>query len=120
MRKIDKADNICLLYNCSECCNPVKINSLRLITERDNLPFIELKEMLILEKYPDRVKLKSYHCSYFNHKTGLCDNYSMRPEICQNTKCLAFQTTDRKKQLAIIKHIKTEKFIRIIFNKQEV
>ncbi|MCK5511130.1 YkgJ family cysteine cluster protein [Candidatus Parcubacteria bacterium] len=114
MKKIIDTNNICLRLGCSECCNPVKINSRQFIcAKKDKLPFVELGEIFIPEMHSDYIKLKTYRCVYFNSQTGLCDNYFNRPAICQNTKCLAFQTTDRKKQIKIIENIKSENFFRI-------
>lgn len=103
--------NPCLKYNCSYCCNPVKINCLANVVI--HLPFVEMKEIIIPLEYIETVRLKTYHCINFNLKTGLCKDYLNRPEICRNTQCLLFQTGTVQKQKIIVNKIKSEKFIRI-------
>lgn len=106
---MDMTNNICIKYQCSECCNPVKIS---LCQSLPNLhPFIFNNEILISENNIDYAKLRSYRCSHYNSKTGLCDDYLNRPEICKNTRCLAFYTNDNQEQFDIINQIKLEKFI---------
>lgn len=110
---IGSINNICLQYGCSVCCNPVKINSCRLMGELNKAPFIDLGHMLISVKHPGSIRLKSYKCLNFNPQTGLCRDYFNRPDICRNTKCLAFDETSVEKQVDIIKRIKAEEFIKI-------
>ena len=114
MSAINRTDNLCLDYGCSECCNPVKINSWIIINARRELPFVDLNEIFIPEQHPDSVRLKTYKCHFFNPSTGLCDNYANRPNICRNTECFAFQIADKKKRLELIKFIQSEKFIKVL------
>ena len=110
--------SICLLHECSACCNPVKIDYRKFIcAEADLLPFIDRGEMLVPERNTDSIRLRSYNCMYLDQETGLCSDYFNRPAICRNTSCLAFYTADRKKQAEIIENIRTEKFLRISTNK---
>lgn len=112
MNKNDKLANICLLYDCHVCCNPVKIDSRQLISSIPNC-FVELENILVPIAHPDTIRLKTYRCLNFNQKTGLCNDYDNRPKICVNTKCTAFHTVRRKEQLKIINKLKSEKFLRI-------
>ncbi len=103
--------NICLLFGCSMCCNPVKINSRRLIDpERDKLPFVKLEGVLVPKSNPDTVRLKQYRCSNFNVKTGLCTDYDNRPNICRNTTCRAFDVIRYIDKKRIVEQIKEEQF----------
>lgn len=115
---MNKITNICLFYKCCNCCNPVKIDAKKMLSGENEYFFINLEEMLISEEHPDTVKLKTYQCINFNSKTGLCNDYENRPDICRNTKCLAFRTTDPKRQSEIIDKIKSEKFLRIALKKK--
>ncbi len=103
--------SICIAFNCSECCRPVKINSLRIISK--NLPFADNNEIFVPKEHPDTVRLKTYICDKFNQSTGKCDDYENRPDICRNTKCKAFETSDREEQARIIKEIKIAEFYHI-------
>ncbi len=106
--------NICLLFGCSMCCNPVKIDSRRLIgLERDKLPFIELEGILAPESNPDTIRLKQYYCTKFNAETGLCGDYENRPAICRNTKCRAFEVISYLDKKRIVEKIKEERFFEI-------
>lgn len=116
MNEISKIINICLFHKCNSCCNPVKIDARRPNSTNGYL-FIDLKEMLVPVEHPDTVKLKTYQCVNFNSKTGLCNDYENRPDICKNTTCPAFHTTDPRKQSEIIEKIKSEKFLRIVLKK---
>src|SRR3989339_189228 len=112
-------ENICLEFGCSECCNPVKISrGMGAIFERGNL-FIKLDMILVPESHPDSVKLVSFSCNNFDSCSGLCRDYFNRPKICRNTKCLAFNATNRGIQAEIVRNIKAEKFINIPFFKKE-
>ena len=105
-------ENPCLKYNCSQCCNPVKIDS-RKILDLKKLPFSETGEVVVPEGHPESVKLRTYKCSNFDSKNGLCKDYENRPEICRNTKCDAFDSDDDVKQKNAIEKNKSEKFIKI-------
>lgn len=105
--------NVCLLFGCSMCCNPVKISSKRIISSKDNLPFIELDGLLVLEAHPDTVRLKHYRCTKFNPVTGLCTDYQNRPNICRNTTCSVFDVKERADMQAIMNKINNERFIKI-------
>lgn len=107
-------DNICLRYGCSECCNPVKINSRILInSENKELPFVELGDIFVPISHPDSVRLRTYSCHFFNCETGLCNDYFNRPDICRNTKCAAFDEITESGQIEIINSIKREIFLKI-------
>lgn len=111
--------NICLLFECSMCCNPVKIDSRKIIlTETSGLPFVEMGGLLIPESHPDSIKLKQYKCVNFNPATGLCTDYFNRPQICRNTTCIAFGVSGKKDQERIICEIKNEKFFNVQINTQ--
>jgi len=110
MEKLNCLTSICLLHQCSICCNPVKIDFRRSI---NNDLFIDLEEILVPENHIDTIRLKSYQCINFNQNTGLCDDYHNRPVICKNTKCSAFNEDSRENQAEIIKIIKSKKFLRI-------
>lgn len=116
MNKINGITNICLFHKCCSCCNPVKINAKMLIGTSEYL-FIDLEKMFVPAEHPDTIKLKIYRCINFNSKTGLCNDYENRPDICKNTQCSVFNTADPKKQSEIIEKIKSEKFLRIALKK---
>ena len=117
MRKQNDIVNICLLHQCSACCNPIKIDYRKMIcSEIDKYPFIDLEEIFIPEDHAETVRLKTYYCTRFNQETGLCSDYLNRPLICRNTNCFAFETDDKKKQSEIINSIKAEKFFKIKTN----
>jgi len=81
----------CLDENCSDCCNPVKVD--RFFPE-NKVPIDEKGEriweyqgLLTLAETPDGIKLKAYKCKNFDEKTGLCKDYENRPQICKDTVC---------------------------------
>jgi Fe-S-cluster containining protein len=59
----------------------------------------------------ETVRLKIYKCLLFIPETGLCGDYSHRPEICRNTICPAFFASDLEEQCKIIKEINDEEFL---------
>jgi len=103
--------NICLEYGCSCCCNPVKLDSKKIVG--GDLPFRAEKGIFIPEKAMDHVRLKNYSCSQFDCQTGLCKDYANRPNICRNTSCGALRTDNKEEQARIISAIKAEKFIKL-------
>lgn len=114
MRKdISNMVNVCLLFECSMCCNPVKISSKKIINPTDNLPFIELDGLLVSESHPDTVRLKHYRCTKFDPITGLCTDYQNRPNICRNTICSAFNAEKGAGMETVMNKIQSEKFFKI-------
>lgn len=106
--------NVCLLFGCSECCNPVKVHSKIPINPREaGLPFIEMEGLLVPESNPDTIRLKQFLCINFNAATGLCGDYANRPSICRNTKCRAFEAIEYKDKEKIVSMIKKEQFFKI-------
>lgn len=107
--------NICLTHGCSECCNPVKIDSKYIIGD-DHPFFVFSGEILIPEKHPESIRLKTYTCKFFDQEKGVCKDYKNRPSICKNTICVAFNTNIFSEQAEIIDGIKREKFFRVLSN----
>lgn len=110
---MSKEASICMEYSCSECCNPVRIDSKRIIDPK--LPFEYKGVILVPEERPDYVRLKVYSCKNFDSKTGLCIDYDSRPTICRNTLCKAFKTECKKEREDIIASIKKIKFFSLNF-----
>lgn len=104
----EKNENPCLKFDCSECCNPVKLRK----GVNKELPsrFHARGEILAPESSYETTKLESFDCDNFDQATGLCKDYENRPKICQETKCAAFHETDEDKQAKIINEIRNEKF----------
>lgn len=115
MKKASEEMNICLLFKCSICCNPVKIDSLRLISPRDGLPFVEMKGLLVPRLHMEIIRLRPYKCILFNSSTGLCKDYKNRPNICRNTFCPAFKfKLEEKRKISYwVNQMKKTSFIRI-------
>ena len=105
-------ENPCLKYNCSFCCNPIKINCLITINIK-NTPFVKTKKILIPEKHPESIRLNTYSCNNFDCQTGLCKDYSNRPIICRNTRCLLFNLISEREKIKFAEKIQSEKFIEI-------
>ena len=90
----------CLEKKCSICCNPVKVSQ---NFPEDKLPKDKggkdiwkfNNELLAPEDEIDTTRLRAYECKYYNKKTGKCDEYENRPEICRNTSCI-----DKKSNLS--------------------
>lgn len=105
-------ENICLKHGCSDCCSPVKLRGYAVIElEKIGKPFVDMREIHIPESRPDTVRLRTFKCLNFNDKTGRCLDYDNRPEICRNTKCGAFYTTDKEQQEKIVSRYKNERFM---------
>ena len=115
--KKEDSQNICMMFGCSKCCKPVKINSLCIVSKK--LPFIDNYKIFIPKEHPDTVRLKTYRCKNFNPQTGLCDDYKNRPQIYRNTKCKAFEATSVAEQARIIEKIKTSEFFHVPTNRME-
>lgn len=106
--------SICLLYGCSKCCSPVKIDCRRAALMRiEATPFIDRGEILAPEEHIDSIRLRSYECINFDQETGLCRDYLNRPNVCRNTVCEAFYADTETKIAEMIAKIKDEKFITI-------
>jgi len=104
---------VCEKYNCSECCNPIKVHSLSDFGK--NVSFWQERKGVLFapESNVETVKLRIYDCDNLDKKTGLCKDYKNRPEICRNSRCKALETKDQREQAKIIKEIKNQKFVEI-------
>ena len=80
----------CIEYNCSWCCDPIKVHPWTKIPKSKTWEDLRqlLDEIRIPKKHPDTVKLLTYKCSLYNALKKLCDDYENRPEICKNTSCI--------------------------------
>ena len=92
-KKIENHPGPCLEKNCSYCCDPVKVDRFfpeeKIPTnEKGEKIWKERTELLTPESQIDRVRLKSYDCTNFDHSTGKCTNYENRPNICKHTSCI--------------------------------
>lgn len=112
--------NICLELGCSECCNPVKVNVSRVFCLGTADPFLRMECILVPERHHETIRLAAYRCKNFNSSSGLCRDYDNRPEVCRNTRCLAFAVASKEERLEIIARIKGEKFIRVPFGRRRM
>lgn len=110
-------ENVCLKYGCSDCCSPVKLRGYAVVElEKIGKPFVNTGEIYIPESRPDTVRLRTFKCLNFNEKSGRCLDYENRPEICRNTKCGAFHTSNYEQQKAIVNRYKNERFMVLKFH----
>lgn len=109
----------CLDKECSWCCNPVKIDSKKILNgmvlpkdiNGDDL-FQKRGEVLLPEEKIETSKVFAYDCKNFDKDSGLCNDYENRPEICRNATCI-----DVKSDVNIDEQHKKateQKFIKII------
>ncbi len=112
----EKRKTICERFNCSECCNPVKVKHLSSLGQDIDI-WKERDGLWAPKDHVDTVKLRTYDCDNFDNETGLCKDYKNRPNICRNTECRAFDVDDVDEQKRIIKKIKGEEFIKFGFSK---
>lgn len=107
----DKMDNPCLQFNCSACCDPVKMKKgfkERVGKDFSKLPFAKRKEIIIPEATD--IELETYDCKLLDKNSGKCNDYENRPEICRKTFCKAFEADNKDEQEEIINKIKQEKY----------
>ena len=111
--KIKAKENLCKKFNCSECCNPVKIHTLSNFATNIKIWKERAGEFWAPKDSFEKTKLRIYDCENFNQQNGSCIDYENRPEACKNTFCRAYETNDPEEQKRLIDYIKNKKFFKI-------
>jgi Fe-S-cluster containining protein len=109
----------CLEKKCSACCNPVKVgrhfDERRIPKDKNGEKIWEKNDYLLVpESHPDTVRLKAYKCRLYDKKTGQCQDYENRPDICKRSSCI-----DKNSEKTITeqqKEMKNEKYMKLNIN----
>lgn len=82
----------CLEKDCHECCDPVLMQKNfpdnKIPRGSDGGEIWTKREETWIPENEETVRLQPFDCKKFDSKTGLCQDYENRPEICRITTCV--------------------------------